>query len=106
MPTILVVDSDHQFATDLGRTLETKGHVVVIAGDSRAALDAAARIRPDVILLDARVREMNCFDVCKALKRNAALKSTAVMLIGDNDDAAVFEHHQKLRYRADAYLHK
>ena len=44
------------------------GHRILAARDGRAALDIAARARPDLMLLDVMMPEMDGFEVCRALK--------------------------------------
>ena len=60
---ILAVD-DNQDAVDiLARTLQLKGHEVETAYDGIAAVDVAARFKPDVVLLDIGLPRLNGYEV-------------------------------------------
>jgi DNA-binding response OmpR family regulator len=65
---ILVVDDDQDGAVSLGRLLELKGYAVSVAFDGQNALAAAARIRPDAVLLDIGMPFMNGIAVCRSLR--------------------------------------
>ena len=49
--------------------LELAGHQTHQAHDGVAALDAAARIRPDVVLLDIGLPRMNGYEVCRRIRQ-------------------------------------
>jgi DNA-binding NarL/FixJ family response regulator len=68
--TVLVVD-DHPAFRELARTLlEDGGYAVVAeAGDGASALAAARAVRPDAVLLDVHLPDMDGFAVAAALAR-------------------------------------
>ena len=91
-PVVLSVD-DHPatlYARD--RILRDKGFVVANATSGKAALDLAERLRPDVILLDIRLPDIDGREVCRRLKEDPTLKEIPVVLIS----AAVMGHAQQL----------
>ncbi len=66
--TILVVD-DNEANRDLARaTLEDEGYEVLIATGGREGLALFERRRPDCILLDIRMPEMDGFTVCENIR--------------------------------------
>lgn len=68
---IMVVDDDREFLEELKELLEKTGYRVIDVSDSAAALKIAREKRPDVILLDLRMRQTSGFEVADGLKRFA-----------------------------------
>lgn len=91
-PVVLSVE-DHPatlYARD--RILRQKGFTVANATTGKAALDLAERLRPDLILLDIMLPDMDGREVCRQLKENPDLAHIPVVLIS----ASVTGHAQKL----------
>jgi len=66
---ILAVD-DNQDAVDiLARTLQLKGHEVQTAYDGIAAVDVAARFKPDIVLLDIGLPRLSGYDVARRIRQ-------------------------------------
>ncbi|HEV8202412.1 MAG TPA: PAS domain-containing protein [Candidatus Polarisedimenticolia bacterium] len=65
---ILVVDDNQDNAASLDMILKLAGHTTATAGDGLEALDAAEKLRPDVILLDLGMPNLNGFDACRRLR--------------------------------------
>ncbi|NJR39604.1 MAG: PleD family two-component system response regulator [Leptolyngbyaceae cyanobacterium CSU_1_4] len=68
-PLILIVDDDRLTRTHLRRRLESEGYQVEEAEDGRQALEAYARLRPDVVLLDIIMPIMDGFACCAQLQK-------------------------------------
>ena len=66
--TILVVDDSPTNLQVLVRTLQSSGHRILAARSGRTAIDIAARAKPDLILLDVMMPDMDGFEVCRVLK--------------------------------------
>ena len=78
--TVLIVDDHAGFRRQARRALEAEGYVVV--GEARSGaegIDAAARLEPDVVLLDVHLPDGNGFDIV------ASLLTRAVVLISTHD---------------------
>lgn len=60
---ILVVGDDSFVRTKLKRVLAGEGYRVRAAADGEAALHAAAAARPDLVILDLKLREENGWDL-------------------------------------------
>ena len=87
--TILVVDDNPVNLQLLVRTLDGSGHRILAARNGRAALDIARRVRPDLVLLDVMMPDMNGFEVCTRLKADPVIGEAAVIFLsalGDVDD--------------------
>jgi len=65
---ILVVDDNEDSASSLATLLQITGHETHIATDGLAAIEAAERLRPDVVLLDIGMPKLNGYDTCKRVR--------------------------------------
>jgi DNA-binding NarL/FixJ family response regulator len=73
MPRVLIVDDHATFRATARRLLEAEGYEVVgEAADGASALEAVARLRPDVVLLDVQLPDMDGFEVSKRLCANGS----------------------------------
>ena len=66
--TVLVVDDNVDAADTLGTLLSLDGHVVRIAHDGRSALAAVAAHRPDAVLLDIGLPDIDGLEVARRLR--------------------------------------
>jgi DNA-binding NarL/FixJ family response regulator len=66
--TVLIVDDHPSFRASARALLESEGFEVVgEASDGRGALEAAERLRPDVVLLDVQLPDRTGFEVASLL---------------------------------------
>ena len=66
--TLMIVDDHRRFRDAARRVLESAGFVVVAeAADGETALEAIARLRPDVLLLDVQLPGIDGFEVASRL---------------------------------------
>jgi DNA-binding response OmpR family regulator len=72
MATVLVVDDDPKIRELLRLYVAREGHRVVLAEDGPGALEAAARIRPDLVLLDLMLPGLDGIVVCRRLRESGA----------------------------------
>jgi two-component system OmpR family response regulator len=73
MPKILVADDDPHIRSVLCFALGRDGFATVEAADGAAALAAIEREKPDLVLLDIVMPEMDGTEVCRRLRRTSAL---------------------------------
>ena len=98
---VLVADDLRDSADSLGLLIELMGHTVEIAYDGEAALSAAERFRPDIVLLDLGMPKLDGFEVSRRIR--AAPWSESMRLVaqsgwGQEEDRrrtaeAGFDHH-------------
>jgi DNA-binding NarL/FixJ family response regulator len=82
--TVLIVDDHPSFRTSARRMLETDGYEVVgEATDGGSAIDAVRKLRPDVVLLDIRLPDVDGFQVAERLAANGA--APAIVLTSSRD---------------------
>lgn len=73
---VLLVDDNRDAADSMAMLLEMSGHVVTTAYDGMEAIHVAARVRPDIALIDLAMPGMDGFAVIHALRGMPALTAT------------------------------
>ena len=68
LATILVVDDNEANRALARSTLEDEGYRVVDASDGRGGLEALEREKPDCVLLDVRMPDVDGFEACKRIR--------------------------------------
>jgi sigma-B regulation protein RsbU (phosphoserine phosphatase) len=76
-----VVDDSPVNLQVLVRTLEGTGHRILVATGGKAALDIAGRARPDLVLLDVMMPDMDGFAVCQAIKSDPATSDIVIIFL-------------------------
>jgi two-component system, OmpR family, response regulator MprA len=99
---VLVVDDDPPLLRMLTRSLTAEGFEVTVAADGGAALVAAERSAPDVIVLDVAMPAIDGLAVCRRL-RGRGLPTPILMLTARD---AVADRVAGLEAGADDYLVK
>jgi len=99
--TILVVEDELSLQETLAYNLKKEGYTVETVGDGRAALEAARRLKPDLIVLDIMLPEMDGFEVARILRKEM---STAILMLTARDDE--IDRVVGLEVGADDYLTK
>ncbi len=77
--TILVVDDHESSRYARGRVLRRAGYEVVEAATGQEALEAVARVHPQLILLDVQLPDINGLDVCRKIKGDPATSVIPVL---------------------------
>jgi DNA-binding NarL/FixJ family response regulator len=87
VPTVLIVDDHPSFRASAHALLEAEGFEVVgEAEDGESALEAAARLRPDVVLLDVQLPGIDGFEVTRRLTSNGTGPSIVLVSSRDGGD--------------------
>ena len=66
---VLVVDDNPDSADIMQMTLELRGHVVQTAYDGRSALELAEQFRPEVVLLDIGLPDLDGYEVIDRMRQ-------------------------------------
>jgi len=107
MQTILIVDDEPHIRLLLEQSLEeleNQGVVLLTAGDGKQALDIIKKEKPNLVFLDIMIPRMNGFDVCRALKDDAATKDIPVILLTAKGQE--FDRQKGSEAGADLYITK
>jgi PAS domain S-box-containing protein len=76
---VLVVDDNRDSAESMALLLRLVGHEVRVAFDGPDALEAAARFRPDLVLLDIGLPGMTGYDVARRLRSSTAARGVVLV---------------------------
>jgi DNA-binding response OmpR family regulator len=99
--TILVVEDEPALRDTLSYNLKKDGFTVESVGDGRAALVSARNLKPDLIVLDIMLPEIDGFEVCRILRKEM---STPILMLTARDDE--IDRVVGLEVGADDYLTK
>lgn len=102
---VLVVDDEKDIVDLIKYNLEKENEfIVTTAYDGKQALELASTDKPDLILLDIMMPELNGFDVCKKLKSdNSTSKIPVVFLTAKENE---IDEIVGLELGADDYIQK
>lgn len=78
---ILLVEDEPENQLVIGLILKTEGYSVITVDHGEAAIKAAELERPDLVLLDVMMPEVNGFEVLARLRQNPKTASTPVILL-------------------------
>jgi PAS domain S-box-containing protein len=76
---VLVVDDNEASAKTLGWMMEALGHKVELAYNAGSALSAAYEFEPEIILLDIGMPDMNGYELCREIRRDAKFSKTIII---------------------------
>ena len=79
--SILVVDDDPDIARFVEVNLRSAGYDVSVAGDGQEALERAADLRPDLVLLDVMMPRLDGFEVAQRLRKNPQTANTSIIML-------------------------
>ena len=101
---VLLVDDSEMVRTGLRTLLGTEASIEVVgeAANVATGVDAAARLKPDVILLDIRLPDGTGIEACRQIRQRAP-ESRVLMVTSVIDDSVVDE---SIRAGAHGYLLK
>ena len=98
---ILIVEDEIALQETLAYSLKKEGYILETVGDGRSALEAARRLKPDLIVLDIMLPEMDGFEVARTLRKEM---TTAILMLTARDDE--IDRVVGLEVGADDYLTK
>jgi two-component system response regulator NreC len=101
---ILIVDDEKAVRTALGRLLSTRGEWKVVgeAADGAEAIGKARELRPDVVIMDLTLPEMNGLVATPEIKK--AIPSAEVLIFTQHESRQMIREAQKAG--ASGYLLK
>jgi two-component system, OmpR family, alkaline phosphatase synthesis response regulator PhoP len=104
---ILIADDEHHIRLLIEQTLEElegEGAELLTAADGAEALRLARDARPQVVLLDVMMPNVNGFDVCQQLKQELGPEAPFIVLLTAKGQA--FDRERGNEVGADRYMTK
>lgn len=83
--TVLIIDDDKQLLSVLSLKFEQTGYNVVGAKDGREGIEVALKNRPDIILLDLRMPNLDGQGFLKLLRKDSWGKKVPVIVLTNSD---------------------
>jgi len=102
--TILLVDDDVTLRELLADTLENEGYTILQAGNGEQGVSAALTGRPDLIISDIVMPEMDGWELCQTLRTLPSTKAVPFLFLSSLEQAP--EKLLAQRLGADDYLTK
>src|SRR5438046_908300 len=79
--SVLVVDDDPDVARFVEVDLRSAGYGVTVASDGEQAVDRALELRPDLVLLDVMMPNLDGFEVAQPLRRHPRTSSSSIIML-------------------------
>jgi DNA-binding response OmpR family regulator len=79
--SVLVVEDEPNIVLSLEFLMEQAGYQVRVARDGDAALLSIAAAPPDLVLLDVMLPKRDGFDICRAIRANAAWRGIRILML-------------------------
>ena len=80
-PVILVAEDERDIRELIVFTLQLGGFEVIEVSNGEEAVQRAAEIKPDLILMDVRMPKMTGYEACKALKAEEITKDIPIVFL-------------------------
>ena len=104
MGRILMVDDSPTEIVVVKKALESKGHTVITASNGAEGVEKAKTEKPDVILMDIVMPDMNGFKATREISKNPETSSIPVIIMSSKDQVTDMEWAK--RQGATGYLVK
>ncbi|HSJ56592.1 MAG TPA: response regulator transcription factor [Anaerolineae bacterium] len=101
METILLIEDEVELARVVARELEAAGYTVLRTTDGRSALDAFARARPDLVILDWMLPGLDGLEVLRRIRHESGVPVLMLTARGEEVDRVL-----GLEVGADDYVTK
>jgi twitching motility two-component system response regulator PilH len=104
MAKILIVDDSPTELYIMKKAIEDSGHSVITAGNGQQGVDFATSEKPDLILMDVVMPEMNGFQATRKISRNPETANIPVIVVTTKDQPT--DREWGIRQGASEYLVK
>jgi len=101
---ILIIEDQAPMRRNIGLMLQMEGYDVVSAENGRAGLEMARKEKPDLILCDVMMPEMDGYGVVQSLREDAAFATTPFIFLTAKSDRG--DVRIGMNFGADDYLTK
>lgn len=85
---ILIVDDEIEFVEMIMMRLRASGYEVMASYDGEGAIEKIRTEKPDLVLLDIMLPNVDGYAICSAIKKDAGFGSTPVILLTAKDAAS------------------
>jgi DNA-binding response OmpR family regulator len=92
MKKVLVVDDDPFILMSIEFLMKKSGYDVMVARNGNEALELINNNKPDLILLDIMMPDVDGYSICKYVKSSKNLKDIVVVFLSAKTEEADIEH--------------
>lgn len=103
---VLIIEADEDVAGQIAEAVGQRGLSPRVTNDGKNGYDLAQADRPAAIVLCAELPKVSGYSICAKLKKDPGLKDVPLIFTSSEASESTFEHHKKLKVRADEYLSK
>jgi len=103
-PRVLMVEDHPDIAELYQLKLQLEGYRVAVASNGVAGLELARSLRPDVVLLDLHVPQLDGLELLAALREDETTRDQLVVVFTEDDNPTLIQEAERLH--AAAYLLK
>ena len=93
---VLLVDDEQGFATLLGQMLRMDGYEVNVVNDGQEALDLLKTIKPDAIISDIMMPNVDGFELFERVKSDVLTKDIPFLFVTAYQDSEVLARARKV----------
>jgi len=104
MPKALIIDDEASIATIVGRFLENNGFETEGASSGPEGLQKAVVSRPDVVIMDIMMPEMDGYEVCRRLRSDP--RTARALIVALTARGQPIDRQMALRSGADVHMAK
>jgi DNA-binding response OmpR family regulator len=101
--SVLVVDDEPTIGEIVSRYLQREGYEAEVVGDGHAALDAFARRRPDLVVLDVMMPGIDGLEVMRRMREQQGARTAIILLTARGEES---DRITGLQLGADDYVVK
>lgn len=101
---ILIVDDEPNIVLSLEFLMQQSGYQVAVARDGAEAMEKMAGFRPDLVLLDVMLPQINGFELCQKIRQNSDWDAVKLVMLSAKGRES--EVSKGLALGADAYVTK
>lgn len=103
-PVVLIVDDELMQRMPMKKTLTKAGFRVEEAGDGRQGVERFQKLRPDIVLMDVMMPEMDGFLACETIRSFPEARHTPILMVTGLDD--VHSIHRAFQVGATDFITK
>mgnify|MGYP001567101045 FL=1 len=103
LPKLLIIDDDAHLRESLAEVLELDGFECHQAGAAKDGIAAAAKLGPDVVIMDIQLPDSSGFQICQELRKRS---KTTILIMMTGRFLSSEEKKQGFELGADEYITK
>ena len=78
---VLIIDDEYYVTRGISYLLQDEGVDCITKNDSEGVLELIAKERPQVIVLDVNIPQVNGFQVCKEIRQHAEFNDVVILML-------------------------